>query len=45
VIYNFHAYQGPVQAKKAYKNAEGFEKMVKKIHHNTDKPVILTEFG
>ena len=45
VIYNFHAYQGPVQAKKAYKNAEGFEKMVKAITEATTKPVILTEFG
>lgn len=34
-----------MQAKKAYKNAEGFEKMVKLIQNNTDKPVITTEFG
>jgi len=45
VIYNFHPYMGPYQQGDARKAAAGFEVMVKDVQENTNKPVIITEFG
>lgn len=45
MMFNFHPYMGPNQAGATEKNADGFENHCKNIVENTDKPIILTEFG
>lgn len=45
VMYNFHPYMGPNQAGDAKKCPDGFEEYAQKVLDNTDKPVIITEFG
>ena len=36
---------GPNQSGDKHKNADGYEAMVKQIQSQTEKPVIITEFG
>lgn len=45
VIWNFHPYMGPAQAGDNKKCPEGFESLVQQLINETDKPIIITEFG
>ena len=46
LMYNFHPYMDNSPYKKEEdKSPEGFEAKVKKLRDNTDKPIIITEFG
>merc|ERR1712190_258121 len=44
-IWNFHPYMGPNQAGDNKKCPTNFELYIQKVINNTDKPVIITEFG
>ncbi len=45
VLYNFHPYMGPDQAGASNKCPAGFAAMAANVKKNTNKPLIITEFG
>lgn len=45
VVFNAHPYMGAPQSGSAEKSAEGFDALVARLQSETDRPVVITEFG